>query len=108
MYSLNSVNGEGSVLIQKRPDHRRFRHVVRRKAEAIPFTSRKKGIAAVEPMVASFAPATVANLGPGFDWLGCAVEVDRPKFNSSEIGSGRRRYRHCRTERRTRSNNRIH
>lgn len=21
------------------------------------------------------APATVANLGPGFDWLGCAVEV---------------------------------
>ena len=23
----------------------------------------------------AFAPATVANLGPGFDWLGCAVEV---------------------------------
>lgn len=25
---------------------------------------------------AAFAPATVANLGPGFDWLGCAVEGD--------------------------------
>ena len=24
---------------------------------------------------AAFAPATVANLGPGFDWMGCAVEV---------------------------------
>lgn len=23
----------------------------------------------------AFAPATVANLGPGFDWMGCAVEV---------------------------------
>lgn len=23
----------------------------------------------------AFAPATVANLGPGFDWLGCAVSV---------------------------------
>ena len=25
--------------------------------------------------VAAFAPATIANLGPGFDWLGCAVKV---------------------------------
>lgn len=25
--------------------------------------------------VSAFAPATIANLGPGFDWLGCAVEV---------------------------------
>jgi len=24
---------------------------------------------------AAFAPATVANLGPGYDWMGCAVEV---------------------------------
>lgn len=24
---------------------------------------------------AAFAPATVANLGPGFDWMGCAVQV---------------------------------
>ena len=23
--------------------------------------------------VAAFGPATIANLGPGFDWLGCAV-----------------------------------
>ena len=23
----------------------------------------------------AFAPATIANLGPGFDWMGCAVEV---------------------------------
>ncbi|PNH06234.1 Homoserine kinase [Tetrabaena socialis] len=23
----------------------------------------------------AFAPATVANLGPGFDWMGCAVQV---------------------------------
>lgn len=25
----------------------------------------------------AFAPATVANLGPGFDWMGCAVQVGR-------------------------------
>ena len=29
----------------------------------------------VEQEAAAFAPATVANLGPGFDWMGCAVEV---------------------------------
>lgn len=29
----------------------------------------------VEQSVSAFAPATVANLGPGFDWMGCAVEV---------------------------------
>lgn len=29
----------------------------------------------VEKETAAFAPATVANLGPGFDWMGCAVEV---------------------------------
>lgn len=23
----------------------------------------------------AFAPATVANLGPGYDWMGCAVDV---------------------------------
>ena len=27
---------------------------------------------------AAFAPATIANLGPGFDWMGCAVEVAVP------------------------------
>ena len=26
----------------------------------------------------AFAPATIANLGPGFDWMGCAVEVSSP------------------------------
>ncbi|CAD7694738.1 unnamed protein product [Ostreobium quekettii] len=33
--------------------------------------------AAIEPVaaeIAAFAPATIANLGPGFDWLGCAVK----------------------------------
>ena len=29
----------------------------------------------VSRSVRAFAPATVANLGPGFDWMGCAVEV---------------------------------
>jgi homoserine kinase len=29
----------------------------------------------VQDEATAFAPATVANLGPGFDWLGCAVEV---------------------------------
>lgn len=28
----------------------------------------------VQDTATAFAPATVANLGPGFDWLGCAVE----------------------------------
>jgi homoserine kinase len=32
----------------------------------------------VQDEATAFAPATVANLGPGFDWLGCAVEV-RPR-----------------------------
>lgn len=34
------------------------------------------GKAYIEPVakeVSAFAPATVANLGPGFDWMGCAV-----------------------------------
>lgn len=33
----------------------------------------------------AFAPATIANLGPGFDWMGCAVEVPflRP-FNAMQ------------------------
>lgn len=29
----------------------------------------------VAQTITAFAPATIANLGPGFDWLGCAVEV---------------------------------
>eukprot|EP00210_Caulerpa_lentillifera_P002911 g2779.t1 len=31
---------------------------------------------AISNEVTSFAPATIANFGPGFDWLGCAVEGD--------------------------------
>lgn len=34
--------------------------------------------ALIEPVleeVSAFAPATVANLGPGYDWFGCAVQV---------------------------------
>ncbi|KAL3632725.1 hypothetical protein CASFOL_025709 [Castilleja foliolosa] len=47
---------------------------------ALPSSSRSnKSYAAAEPQplfsaVKSFAPATVANLGPGFDFLGCAVD----------------------------------
>lgn len=36
--------------------------------------------AAKDPIMdvaSAWAPATVANLGPGFDWMGCAVEVRR-------------------------------
>lgn len=29
----------------------------------------------VRDSAVAFAPATVANLGPGFDWMGCAVQV---------------------------------
>lgn len=32
----------------------------------------------VRQQVTAFAPATIANLGPGFDWLGCAVDVSGP------------------------------
>lgn len=28
----------------------------------------------IESSVSAFGPATVANLGPGFDWLGCAID----------------------------------
>lgn len=48
---------------------------------------RAQASAAVQPVkeqVSAFAPATVANLGPGFDWMGCAVEVrgNRPMQTS--------------------------
>lgn len=39
----------------------------------------------VEKEAAAFAPATVANLGPGFDWMGCAVEVRRPLQCAGEV-----------------------
>ena len=35
----------------------------------------------VAQTVSAFAPATIANLGPGFDWLGCAVDVSCPAAN---------------------------
>jgi hypothetical protein len=37
----------------------------------------------IEPVLqesTAFAPATIANLGPGFDWMGCAVEVQNNTF----------------------------
>nr|QKY14839.1 homoserine kinase (KHSE) [Polytomella parva] len=34
----------------------------------------KSALKPVKSECTAFAPATVANLGPGFDWLGCAVE----------------------------------
>lgn len=54
------------------------------RAPALPPRRRAAGVAAaapgksfldpVEKEVSAFAPATVANLGPGFDWMGCAVD----------------------------------
>ena len=37
--------------------------------------SGKQTIEPVLQQAAAFAPATIANLGPGYDWMGCAVEV---------------------------------
>lgn len=37
----------------------------------------------VQDTAKAFAPATVANLGPGFDWLGCAVEVGSGSSSST-------------------------
>ena len=53
-----------------------MQHVVARSQQA-PAAPGKVYIEPVEREVAAFAPATVANLGPGFDWMGCAVEVRR-------------------------------
>lgn len=44
--------------------------------------------AAIEPVqqqATAFAPATVANLGPGFDWMGCAVEGDGDVVNARAL-----------------------
>lgn len=41
---------------------------------AAPSTPGKLYIDPVEKEVSAFAPATVANLGPGYDWMGCAVD----------------------------------
>ena len=47
------------------------------KLQAAPFTptSAVSYVPVLDRVTAS-APATIANLGPGFDWLGCAVEVE--------------------------------
>ena len=52
----------------------RLQHVMARSQQA-PAAPGKVYIEPVEREAAAFAPATVANLGPGFDWMGCAVEV---------------------------------
>ncbi|KAG7670848.1 hypothetical protein Ndes2526A_g01375 [Nannochloris sp. 'desiccata'] len=41
---------------------------------AAPSTPGKIYIDPVQNEASAFAPATVANLGPGFDWMGCAVD----------------------------------
>lgn len=71
--------------------HQSSRSCNQRVALPIPARFRKAGLhvplvcraqpvkeAQLEPCyktVTAFAPATVANLGPGFDWIGCAVKV---------------------------------
>lgn len=45
-------------------------------------------IDAVEKEAAAFAPATVANLGPGFDWMGCAVEVSEQLWDRLRMAWG--------------------
>ena len=39
----------------------------------------------VAQSITAIAPATVANLGPGFDWLGCAVEVSMNSCQESKV-----------------------
>lgn len=66
-----------------------------RLARLVPRAAVAGGKVYIDPVkqeCAAFAPATVANLGPGFDWLGCAVEVggglhgSRQRPGSSGIG----------------------
>jgi len=40
----------------------------------------------------AFAPATIANLGPGFDWMGCAVEVCLKLKSNTRLPRPRRPY----------------
>ena len=37
----------------------------------------------------AYAPATVANLGPGFDWMGCAVQVSNVSIDVDGSGTQR-------------------
>ncbi|GLI59812.1 hypothetical protein VaNZ11_001779 [Volvox africanus] len=53
------------------------RAVVRRPARCTRLNVAAGGKVYLDPVrkeCAAFAPATVANLGPGFDWMGCAVQ----------------------------------
>lgn len=54
---------------------RRLRSRCRPVAHGAVVAGGKVYIDPVKEECVAFAPATVANLGPGFDWLGCAVEV---------------------------------
>lgn len=45
------------------------------RCRATPLSSGKLYVDPVHKEMTAFAPATVANLGPGFDWMGCAVQV---------------------------------
>ena len=54
--------------------HRRPLPLKLQAVPAAPSTPGKIYIDPVQNEVSAFAPATVANLGPGFDWMGCAVD----------------------------------
>ncbi|KAF5843025.1 ribosomal protein S5 domain 2-type protein [Dunaliella salina] len=65
--------------------HRRRQQRVKDTLRPIPYVNPSRcrqvhvqaSSASVQPVLkeaAAFAPATVANLGPGYDWMGCAVE----------------------------------
>jgi homoserine kinase len=67
-FNLNSIGcGKPTIITTKPCNINRF---TPKAAQA------NANIDPVEEEVAAFAPATVANLGPGFDWLGCAVDGD--------------------------------
>ena len=62
---------------QQRVHHLRQRRRRRAAPQQLQAQLRSEGghIHPVRQQAKAFAPATVANLGVGFDWLGCAVEV---------------------------------
>ncbi|MEW5297726.1 MAG: hypothetical protein WDW38_006906 [Sanguina aurantia] len=47
---------------------------ISQRCQAAPLSSGKLYVDPVHKEMTAFAPATVANLGPGFDWMGCAVQ----------------------------------
>lgn len=74
---IRSAPRAQSAAFQRPAQQRRRQRAVAAEASAKAGGPGKHYIDAVEKEVAAFAPATVANLGPGFDWMGCAVEVGR-------------------------------